>query len=94
MERIIMDISKINVPKKMVDKKPKLYKVMGMEAYLKKYHSFYGSVIVDKNYNVLDGYVIYYVAKKNEISKIPVTIVTRMDRIKRLLRRIFRKAGK
>lgn len=91
MERKMMKIWDINVPTKMLTTKPKKYKVMGMEAYLKQYKHFYGSIIVDTHYKILDGYVIYYTAKQNKITDVPVEIVTKRDRIKHLLKKIKRK---
>lgn len=91
MERTTLNLWDITVPAKLLVGKPKLYKVMGMEAYLKKYKHFYGSIIVDKNYKILDGYVIYYTAKKNKINQVPVTVVTTKDRIKHFLKRLRRR---
>ena len=54
MEKLIVEINKIIVPDKMKDAKPKKYKIMGMEAYYKKYKHYYGNVIVDKNFKIID----------------------------------------
>ena len=69
------DLDEITIPKKMKKAKPKLYKIMGMEAFYKKYKTFYGSVILSKNYELLDGYVVYYTAKKMKIKQVPVVIL-------------------
>lgn len=92
MKRTSMKIWDIIIPSKMTSSKPKLYKVMGMKAYYRKYKHFYGSVIIDsKSHTVLDGYVIVYTAKEMKINDIPVTIVTKRERFTRFLKRIFRK---
>lgn len=93
MERKMMKIWEINVPTRMLTTKPKKYKVMGMEAYLKQYKHFYGSIVVDTNYKILDGYVIYYTAKQKKITDVPVEIVTKIDRIKHFVRKLKRKVG-
>lgn len=90
MNKQIMKIWDVHAPVKMLRSKPKQYKVIGMEEYYKRNKSFYGSVVVDKHHNIIDGYVIYYVAKKNKIEDIPVLVVSRMDRLKRFLRRVVR----
>lgn len=91
MEDKLMKIWDVNVPRKLLTAKPKLYKIMGMEAYYKKYDHFYGSIIVDKHYNIIDGYVIYYVAKKNKIHDVPVRIVSTKDRIRHFWRKVVKK---
>lgn len=92
MERMMTNIDKIIVPKKMKDAKPKKYKVMGMEAYFKKEKHYYGNIVVDKKFRILDGYVVYYTAKNIfNHTMVPVEIVTKMDRIKHFVRKIMRK---
>ena len=90
MKKQTMKLWEVYTPAKMLRAKPKQYKVMGMEAYYKERKCFYGSVIVDKHHKILDGYVIYYTAKKNKIEDIPVTVVTRMDRLKSFLRKVVK----
>ena len=95
MERLIAKIDKIIVPDKMKKAKPKKYKTMGMEAYYKKYKHYYGNVIVDKNFKIIDGYVVYYTAKyilKQNV--VPVEVVTTTDRIKHFIQSILRKVGR
>ena len=95
MERLIAKIDKIIVPDKMKKAKPKKYKTMGMEAYYKKYKHYYGNVIVDKNFKIIDGYVVYYTAKyilKQNV--VPVEVVTTTDRIKHFIESILRKVGR
>lgn len=95
MERLIVEINKIIVPDKMKDAKPKKYKIMGMEAYYKKYKHYYGNVIVDKNFKIIDGYVIYYTAKNIlKQNVVPVEVVTTSDRIKHFVKNILRKVGR
>ena len=89
-----MKVWDLVVPSKMKQCRPKKYKVMGMEAYYKKYKHFYGSIIVDTNYRILDGYVIFYTAKKMKINDVPVTVVTKKERFKHFLKKILRKVGK
>lgn len=90
MERKKMKLWDLQVPAKMTQYKPKLYKVMGMEAYYKKFGHFYGEIVVNKNYKILDGYVIFYTAKKLKVYDVPVRVVTRMDMLKKLLKRILK----
>ncbi len=94
MEKTNMKVWDLVVPSKMTQRKPKQYKVMGMEAYYKKYKHFYGSLIVDTNFNIIDGYVILYTAKKMKINDVPVTIVTKKDRLKHFFKNILRKVGR
>lgn len=92
MERMMVNIDKIVVPKKMKDAKPKKYKVMGMEAYFKKEKHYYGNIVVDKKFRIIDGYVVYYTAKNVfKHTMVPVERVTTMDRIKHSIKRIMRK---
>ena len=91
MEIKNMKLWDLQVPPKMLQSKPKLYKIMGMEAYYKKHKHFYGSIIVDTNHKILDGYVIFYTAKKLKINDVAVKIVTKKDRIKFLLKNIIKK---
>lgn len=91
METKNMKLWDLQVPSKMLQSKPKLYKIMGMEAYYKKHKHFYGSIIVNTNYKILDGYVIFYTAKKLKVNDVPVRIVTKTDRIKFLFRKIIKK---
>lgn len=93
MERKSMKLWDLQIPSKMLQCKPKLYKVMGMKAYYKKYGHFYGELIVDTNYKILDGYVIFYTAKEMRIFDVPVKIVTRKDRIKYFVRKVLKKIG-
>ena len=62
MERKTVNIQDIYIPDKFLMGRPREYKIMGMEAYHKRYKKFCGRILVDKNYKLLDGYVIYYVA--------------------------------
>lgn len=95
MERLIAKIDKIIVPDKMKKAKPKKYKTMGMEAYYKKYKHYYGNVIVDKNFKIIDGYVVYYTAKYIlKQNAVPVEVVTTTDRIKYFIKSILRKVGR
>lgn len=91
MEIKNMKLWDLQVPSKMLQAKPKLYKIMGMEAYYKKHKHFYGSIIVDTNHKILDGYVVFYTAKKLKVNDVPVKIVTIKDRIGFLFRRIIKK---
>lgn len=91
MERKTMNIRDLIVPYKMKKYTPKKYKVMGMEAYHKKYKHFYGSVIVDKNFKIIDGYVIFYTAKRIKVYEVPVTIVSKKDRLKHFIKGVLRK---
>ena len=68
MEKKDINIWDIYVPDKFLTGRPREYKIMGMEAYHKKYKKFCGRILIDKNGTLLDGYVIYYVAKKNKIN--------------------------
>ena len=83
MEIKNMKLWDLQVPPKMLQSKPKLYKIMGMEAYYKKHKHFYGSIIVDTNYRILDGYVVFYTAKKLKVNDVPVKIVTIKEEEKR-----------
>jgi hypothetical protein len=95
MERLIVDINRITVPKSMKSAKPKLYKLMGMEAYYKKYNHYYGEIIVNEDLKILDGYVIYYTAKNIfKQNTVPVKVVTKKERFVHFIRRILRKVGK
>lgn len=94
MTRIHSGICMVEIPKKLEKSKPKLYKIMGMEAYYKKYGHFYGNIIINKHCKLLDGYVIYYTAKKLDVQDVPILMVNTRDRIKHFLRRLFRKVGK
>lgn len=89
MEKKDINIWDVYVPDKFLTGRPKEYKIMGMEAYHKRYKKFCGRILVDKNGTLLDGYVIYYVAKKNKINKVPVTIVSRMDRFKHFIKGVL-----
>lgn len=74
-------IKDIKVPNKMKSKKPKAYKVLGMKEYYKQNKHFYGSIIVNSNLKILDGYVVYYTAKEMNIDRVPITILSVEDRI-------------
>ena len=87
MERKTVKIWMINVPKRISKTKPKKYKVMGMEAFYKQNHQFYGSIVVNKKYKLLDGYVVYYTAMKNKIWDVPIEVVSIFDRIKKFFRK-------
>lgn len=93
MKRMKIGYCALKVPKKMEQSRPKAYKVMGMEAYYKKHKHFYGSIVVTQNLEILDGYVIYYTAKKNGIKQVPIEIVSASDRIKHFFKKLFRKVG-
>lgn len=93
METRNVNLWDLNVPTGMLKHSPKKYKIMGMEAYYKKYKHFYGNIIVDKNYKILDGYVIYCTAKKMRINNVPIKVVNRKDRLRFLLRKVVRKLG-
>lgn len=94
MKRGTMPIGLIKVPKKMESSRPKIYKIMGMKQFYKTRKHFYGSILVDKNCTILDGYVIYYTAKLLGITDVPVTMVSRYDRFKHSIKKYFRKVGK
>lgn len=94
MERKNMKLWDLQIPSKMTRCKPKLYKVMGMEAYYKKYGHFYGEIIVNTNYKILDGYVVFYTAKKMKIFDVPVRVVTKRERLKYFIKGLLRKVGK
>ena len=91
MERKTVKLWDLQVPTKMLRTRPKLYKMMGMKAYYKEYGHFYGEIIVDTNYKILDGYVLYWTAKEMRKYDVPIKIVTKKDRIKHLIRRTFKK---
>ena len=91
MERKTVKLWDLQVPTKMLRTRPKLYKMMGMKAYYKEYGHFYGEIIVDTNYKILDGYVLYCTAKEMRKYDVPIKIVTKKDRIKHLIRRAFKK---
>lgn len=91
MERKTVELWDLLVPTKMLRTKPKLYKIMGMKAYYKKYGHFYGEIIVDTNYKILDGYVLYCTAKEMRQYNVPIKIVTKKDRVTYFFRRILKK---
>lgn len=91
MEKKTVNLWDINVPQGMLISKPKIYKLMGMEAFYKRYKKFCGRIIVDKHYNIIDGYVIYCTAKRLKVNQVPVTVVSRMDRFKHFCKGVIRK---
>lgn len=93
MRRMKIGYCALTVPKKMEQSKPKAYKVMGMETYYKKHKHFYGSIVVTENLKILDGYVIYYTAKKMGIKQVPIEIVSASDRIRHFFKKIGGKVG-
>lgn len=93
MERKTMKLWDIMVPAKMTQCKPKAYKLMGMRTYYNKHKHFYGEIIVNKNYKLLDGYVVYYTAKEMKVYDVPVKVVTNKDRLKYYLRRVLKRFG-
>lgn len=90
MKKKKINITDIIIPISM--KHPKEYKILGMTEYKKKYKHYEGYIIVNKNNKLIDGYVIYYVAK-NIFKQKTVTVieVSTLDRIKHLFRRLVKK---
>ena len=90
MKRKKININDITIPTNM--RHPKEYKILGMTEYKKKYKHYEGYVIVNKNNKLIDGYVIYCVAKDVFKQKtVTVIEVSTLDRIKHLFRRLVKK---
>ena len=50
---------------------------------------------MDKNFKIIDGYVVYYTAKNIlKQNVVPVEVVTTSDRIKHFVKNILRKVGR
>ena len=91
MREIYSGICVLEVPKKFKKMKPKAYKIMGMKEYYKKTGHFYGKIIVDRKFRILDGYVIYCTAKLLRVSNVPIVMVNRWDRFVHFIKNHCRK---
>lgn len=71
--RIYIDINAIKIPK--VYKKPRRTKLNERKEYFKNYKNFKVPIIIDKKYNLIDGYTSYLIAKRENFTKVEVRMV-------------------
>lgn len=81
----MIDIDRINVPYCIKQTLPKSDKIEKRYRFYKQTGSFDREIIVDENYNLVDGYSTYLVCKMLDIQKVRVLrIIVDDERVKEL----------
>lgn len=68
-------LSKIKIPKQMLKTPPHPYKIQQKYSYYRYTHKFVDEIILDKHYELLDGYTTYLLAKMFGYKKIKVKVL-------------------
>lgn len=71
--RLYIDMNVIKIPK--VYKKPTKIKLNERKEYFKNNKNFKVPIIIDKKYNLIDGYTSYLIAKQENFTKVEVRMV-------------------